>query len=153
MRTTTKRSAGVASVVVGLIGLSIAFAAWTSTGEGDGDVTAGEATALTVTVSDVTGLYPTQSKNLPFTVTNPNPYAVTLTGADFGGVKVDTESADAGCVASVVDGDAITLPDVVVAASGTSDELLFPVTMSNAATDACQGATFTVTVTVSGASS
>ena len=76
MHTNTRRSAVVGGTVATLFGLGVAFAAWTNTGVGSGSVTAGTAAPLTVTVSGVSGLVPTKSVNVPFTVTNTNPYDV-----------------------------------------------------------------------------
>ena len=58
---------------------TVAFAAWTSNGTGAGAATAGTAKNLTIAVTNVSGLYPTGTFNVPFTVTNPNSYAVQLT--------------------------------------------------------------------------
>ena len=86
------------------------------------------------------------SVNVPFTVTNPNPYAVTLSKIALTGVTVNK----AGCTASVVSG--ADLPDTdVIAAGGTTASRNFSVTMSNAAEDACQGAVFTLTLQANGA--
>ena len=76
MRRNIKRSAVVGTTVAAVFGVGIGFAAWTNYGEGPATVTAGTATPLTVTVSNVTGLFPTKSVNVPFTVTNTNPYGV-----------------------------------------------------------------------------
>src|SRR4051812_6085784 len=73
-----RRAAGSLIAVVALMAGAVAFAAWTSSGTGTGTATARNAQALTVNVTNVSGLYPTGSMNVPFTVTNPNPYAVTL---------------------------------------------------------------------------
>jgi hypothetical protein len=148
MRKNIKRSAVVGGTVAALLGTSVALAAWTNYGEGSGSVTAGQAQHLTVTVSNVSGLFPTGSKNVPFTVSNPNPYSVTLTKATLKNVTVD----QAGCDTAVISGADVALSDVV-ATAGTSPSHDFPVTMSNAATDACQGAVFTVTLEVTGLSS
>lgn len=140
-----KRSAVVGGTVAALFGAGVAFAAWTNTGDGSGSVTAGSAQPLTVTVSGVNGLVPTKSVSVPFTVTNTNPYDVKLTNAHLQNVTVDTGHST--CATSVVTGSDVTLTDVV-AASQTSASQTFSVAMSNAATDACQGATFTVTLRV-----
>lgn len=150
MRTITRRSSAVAATTVGLIGLGIAFAAWTTDGEGQGQATAGEATPLTVKVTNVSGLYPTGTVTVPFTVTNTNEYAVSLSRASLKAITVDQQHA--GCDPSVVTGEDVTVTDVV-AAGATSVARSFPLTMSNAAVDACQGATFTVTLQVRGLSS
>jgi hypothetical protein len=150
MRKNFKRSAVVGGTVAAVFGVGIGFAAWTNYGEGSGAVTAGQAQALTVTVSGVSGLVPTKSVNVPFTVTNPNAYDVTLSKAELKTVTVD--AAHSGCATSVVTGADVVLSELVATGTtGTSHN--FPVTMSNAATDACQGAVFTVTLGVTGLSS
>jgi hypothetical protein len=150
MRKNIKRSAVVGGTVATLFGVGIGFAAWTNYGEGTGAVTAGTATPLTVTVSDVSGLFPTGSVDVPFTVTNDNPYEVTLSKVELKGVTVD--AAHSACDPAVVTGSLVTLSDVV-ATGDTSPSNDFSVTMSNAATDACQGAVFTVKLGVTGLSS
>lgn len=148
MHRNIKRSAVVGGTVAALFGAGVALAAWTNTGESSGGVTATSAQPLTVTVSNVSGLFPTGSRNVPFTVTNTNPYGVTLTKATLKSVTVDK----AGCDTAVISGADVPLSDVV-ATSATSPSHNFPVTMSNAATDQCQGAVFTVTLEVTGLSS
>lgn len=147
-RRTGRRVIGVAAIVAALMASTVAFAAWTSTGTGNGTATARNAQTLTVNVTNVTGLFPTGSVNVPFTVTNPNPYAVTLSQ-----ISLDSVTTNApGCNASVVTG--ANLPDTdVIPAGGTTASRNFSVTMSNAATDACQGAVFTLTLKATGASS
>jgi hypothetical protein len=149
MRKTIKRSAVVGGTVAAVFGVGIGFAAWTNYGEGSGAVTAGQAAPMTVTVSGVTGLVPTKSVNVPFTVTNTNPYDVKLTSVTLKGVTVD--AAHSLCDPTVVSGSAVALSDVL-APSGVSASHDFPVTMSNAATDDCQGAVFTATLRVTGLS-
>jgi hypothetical protein len=149
MRNNIKRSAVVGGAVAGLLGAGVALAAWTNYGEGSGSVTAAQAQPLTVTVTNVSGLFPTGSVDVPFTVTNTNPYGVKLTKATLKSVTVD--AAHSTCDPTVVTGADITLSDVV-ATTSTSTSHNFPVTMSNAATDACQGAVFTVTLGVTGLS-
>jgi hypothetical protein len=148
MRTTTRRTAVVAAGIVGIMGAGVAFAAWTTEGTGSGTATAGTDQALTVTVSPATGLVPTGTTNVPFTVTNPNSYAVTLSQATLQNVSVNK----AGCVPGVVTGSPVTLTDRI-ASNATSTSKNFPVTMSNAATAECKGAVFTLTLKVTGASS
>src|SRR4051812_23390938 len=151
----TKRTAVIVGTTAALIGGGIAFAAWTTTGTGSGTATAGTDQALTVTVSPVTGLYPTGTFNVPFTVTNPNSYDVRLSTITFGTVTVD--SGHSGCTASVVNsntGNGLVLndTDLVTKNGGVTSSVNFPIAMSNAAENACKGATFTVTLTAAGAS-
>ena len=148
LKRNTRRGAAALVGIVALLTGAVAFAAWTSSGTGTGTATARSAQALTINVTPATGLFPTGSVNVPFTVTNPNPYAVTLSKIALTNVTVDKS----GCTASVVSG--ADLPDTdVIAAGGTTVSRNFSVTMSNAAEDACQGAIFTLTLRATGASS
>jgi hypothetical protein len=143
-----RRLAGVVVALGALFAGTVAFAAWTSNGTGTGTATAGTAKNLTVGVTNVSGLYPTGSFNVPFTVTNPNSYAVTLSTVTLKSVTVDK----VGCSASVVSGVDMTDTDVIPA-GGTTASRNFSISMSNAAEDACQGAVFTLTLQANGASS
>lgn len=145
---TSRRLGGVVGIVVLLLAGAVAFAAWTSNGTGTGTATARNAQNLTINVTAATGLYPTGSVNVPFTVTNPNPYAVRLSQISLTNVTVDK----AGCTATVVSGANLADTDLI-AAGGTTASRNFPVTMSNAAEDACQGAVFTLTLRATGTSS
>jgi hypothetical protein len=148
MRTATRRTAIVTTVVAGLAVTGVAFAAWTSTGTGTGTATAGQSKSLVVEGANVTGLFPTGSVTVPVTVTNPNPYQVALSSLDF-----DSATTTApGCDASVVTApDKTGLSNVLAADTGKAT-LDFTVSMSNDASDACQGAAFTLTFNATGAS-
>jgi hypothetical protein len=146
-----RRSAGIAAVVAGLLGAGVAFAAWTSNGTGTGTATATSATPLVISqTASASGLYPTGQVSAPFTVKNANPYSVTLATARASAFSVD--AAHSGCAVSAVSGVDMTLSDVLTAGS-TSAAKNMVITMDNTAVDACQGATFTFTITVTGASS
>ena len=148
LKRNSRRLVGIVTGIVVLLAGTVAFAAWTSNGTGTGTATARSAQALTINVSPATGLFPTGTVNVPFTVTNPNPYAVTLSKIALTNVTVDKP----GCTAAVVSG--ADLPDTdVIAAGATTVSRNFSVTMSNAAEDACQGAVFTLTLQANGASS
>jgi hypothetical protein len=146
-----KRSAAITVVAASVVGAGVAFAAWTSNGTGTGTATAGQAVDLTITQSGTaTGLFPTGQVNVPFTVKNTNPYSVTLATAKATNFKVD--AAHSGCNVSAVSGVDMTLTDVVTTGS-TSPAKNMVVKMDNTASDACQGATFTFDIKVTGASS
>jgi hypothetical protein len=147
----TKRTVVVAGTTAVLIGGGIAFAAWTTNGTGTGTATATTDTPLTVNVSNVLGLYPTGTFNVPFTVSNTNGYDVTLQKVTLESVSVDGSHST--CATTVVTGADLTDTDVVAKTNGVTASKNFPVTMSNAATDACKGATFTLTLKAWGASS
>ena len=152
MRKNIRRSAVVGGTVAAVFGVGIAFAAWTTYGEGDGAVTAGSAQLMTVNVTGVGGLVPTKSVNVPFTVTNPNPYKVQLSDATLENVVVASAPNGPNCDPAVVTGSSVPLTDLVAANGGASPSHNFPVTMSNLAHNDCQGAVFTVTLKVNGLS-
>lgn len=149
MRTRT-RTLGVIGTVVGLAGASVAFAAWTAGGTGAAPATAETSAPLTVTVDGVSGLYPRGSVSVGFTVKNSNPYAVTLQDARPGNIRVDAQHAS--CNTASVTGATVTLSDRL-APGQTSARHDAVLTMSADANDACQGATFTFDLRVSGTSS
>ncbi len=136
---THKRVLVVGGAVAALTGVGVAFAAWTSTGTGSGTATAGTAKNLTVAAGAPTGLYPTGTVTMPVTVTNNNAYKVQLDTIDF----VDATSSIPGCSASVVTSTGGSYSNVVIA-PGASVSKDVSVSMSNAAEDACQGASFTL---------
>ena len=150
MKNFTRRSTAAVVATLALVGTGIAFAAWTSTGTGNGSADATSATDLTVTVGNASGLYPTGSKTATFTVTNPNPYDVKLTGAD-AATNFDVDAGHSGCNLSSLSSAAQTLTDVIPA-GGTSSSHTVTVSMDNTANDFCQGADFSFDLTVHGAS-
>jgi hypothetical protein len=143
------------SLVAALVVSAAAFAAWTATGSGTGTATAASAQALTIASSDVTGLFPTGSVDLPVTITNPNPYAVLVTDVyQTAGQSIATTAT--GCDASAVSFNAASGQNLnlrVAGNGGTAQVTLHgAVSMSNAALDACQGAQFSVPLSLTGAS-
>lgn len=134
---------------------SIAFAAWTATGSGSGYAKATSAQALTtvdVSATTTATLYPGATGNVQLRIANPNPYPVTVTGVSGNGA-IDS-SAPAACDNSTgVTFTNQTGLSINVPANGTADATLTgSVQMSNASDNACQGATFTIPVTLSGQS-
>lgn len=149
----SKRMTVLAGGTAALIGVGVAFAAWTSVGTADGQVSSISDTGLTVAADDaVDGLFPTGQQTINVLVTNTNPYKV----------KLDSITVD-DIVASVAtcNVEAVTAPDNLAPATtldavgGTADFATFPfvVSMSNDANDDCQGNDFTVSFTANGHSS
>jgi hypothetical protein len=160
----TKR-ATILSLFLGIVlAGSVAFAWWTASGTGTGSATALSATPITVSATATTAdLYPGKTNgSLYVDFVNPNPYAVSLTTITQNSVTVDAAHLAAGCPANVVslDGSYPQLPIALAASDGLSggpDEFAGPLTgavsMAGATTpDSCQGATFTINLTVSGTS-
>lgn len=156
------KRATLVSVLLGiLLASSVAFAAWTATGTGDGSAKAISATAITVTGTTATAdLYPGKTQgNLYVSFANPNPYAVSLTTITPGAVTVDGAHATCNFATVSLDGAYPQLPLALAANDGSAggpDEFAGPlnsaVTMTTAANDNCQGATFTINFTISGIS-
>lgn len=153
-RNNKRRAAITAALVFATMGVGVAVAAWTSTGLGFGTAKATTAVNLTVNASTGTAdLYPgTTTGDLYFTITNPNNYPVTFTGATFGAV---TSLTDPACPSSdvTVDASATGLNLVAAAASTTGQLVIADVVNMPGADNDCQGAEFNIAVTLNGASS
>src|SRR6266516_3324608 len=120
-------------LVLGVAGL--VYAAWTNTGSGSGYAKAGTAQALTtvdVSASTAATLYPGANGDVLIKVNNPNPYPVRVTDVTGNG----TITADSGHATCVTTGVTFT---------GAAH-------MSNASDNGCQGATFTIPVSLTGTS-
>jgi hypothetical protein len=141
------------AIVGGTVGIlmagGVAYAAWTAEGSGHGTAKGGTAITLGVEGNDISDIYPTGSFPATVKVTNPNPYAVTLSSVDFTGATTTA----VGCDASTVDVADLTGLTQVLDANGGDHTFAVTVTMSNDATDECQGATFELAYTAHGASS
>jgi hypothetical protein len=158
----SRRVFGIVGVVaaVGILA-GTAFALWSSTGSGSGNAKA--VTAVTVTVNAVTGaadLYPGgPAGKVFFTLTNTNPYAITfdrVTAASVAGVSGGIGGSPA---CATTDVTLATLPitglSLAVGANTTSatQSISGVVSMISAAPDACQGAVFNISLTLTGSQS
>jgi hypothetical protein len=138
-----------AGVLGALLAGGVAFAAWTGTGSGSGTATA--TVSVTVTINPSTGaadLYPGFTDgDVYFTLTNPNPYSITFTDMTPGAVTPTPATCPAGSV-TVEPATGLSL----VSPPGTSPQLSIAdvVSMSTAAPDACQGASFDIVLTLTG---
>jgi hypothetical protein len=162
----TKRMAVIGTTTALAIGGGLAWAAWTASGSGSGNAQAGSAQTLTVsTVAPSGTLSPNSSVDLTFTVTNPNPYNVSITTITATSIVVDSGhnvAHDLGGTpvpaCNVADSVGFVLPSdfapfTVSKNHGTATPTLGgALIMNNAANDGCQGATFTVTLALTGAS-
>jgi hypothetical protein len=155
-----KRRLIFAAVTVMVLGIvSLGYAAWTSSGNGSGFAKASTAQGLTsVTVAaGSAGLYPGATADLTLRLSNPNPYPVTITNVTGNGT-ITADSSHATCGQDGSHPTGVTYTDqtglnISVPANGTADvSVPSSVHMSNASDNSCQGATFTVPVSLSGAS-
>lgn len=144
----------VTLLVLGVVGL--VYAAWTASGTGNGYVKAGSAQALTtVDVSATTPatLYPGSNGDVLIRIDNPNPYPVSVTDITGNGAITPDAGHAAGCTTTGVTFTDQNGVDIDVPASGqTQTTLNNAAAMSNASSNGCQGATFTIPVTLAGAS-
>lgn len=124
-----------------------AYAAWSVSGSATTTARAASVTALGVTVSAPTGLFPGATRAVTITVTNTNEFPVKLLTAGLSGVTSNAGTcAGTNLTLGTVSG---TLPTL---APGASDSLSTSVSLVNDAANACQGVTFSLTASVSGES-
>jgi hypothetical protein len=142
-------------LVTVLAGVGVGIAAWST--NGNGTAYAKAATAGAVTLSDASAsttgdLYPGGSGALKVKVTNPNAFPVQITAVTGNGAI--TSDAGAGCNA----GHGVTLADqtglslALAAGATTVLSLSGAVSMSTSSVNSCQGATFSIPVSVTAAS-
>jgi hypothetical protein len=151
-----RRRMGRRTVIVTLLlllggGGGLAWALWSANGSGSGQAKALTAQTITVGAATATAdLYPGGPAGaVSFTLTNPNPYPVTLTSMTPGSI---TSSDPVNCPVTNVAAVAKTGLALNVGASATTGGLTIPGVMSMvaAAPDGCQGVTFTVSLSLTG---
>lgn len=149
-----KKLIGVGVITTTLLAAGVAFAAWNASGTGSGYAKA--TTAQVLTTSDVAAtttaqLYPGGTADVKIKISNPNPYPVRITSITGNGAI--TSDKGAACDASTgVNYTNQSGTFDVAANSDASFTLLGAVAMSNSSDNTCQGAVFTVPVSLSGAS-
>jgi hypothetical protein len=152
MKRISKLVVGTTASVGLVVGGTIAYAAWSASGSGGSQAKA--LTAQTLTVSAGTGaadLYPGfTGGDLYFTLTNNNPYPVTMTSMTPGTI---TSSDQANCPATNVSASGKSGLSLNVGANATSSALSITdvVSMQASAPDGCQGVTFTIVINLTGA--
>jgi hypothetical protein len=131
----------------------VAFAAWLADGTGSGSARARVAEALTTldaSASATPDLYPGGTGDLVLQIANPNPYPVVVSSVTGDGeITSDTSGCDA-------TNHAVTFSDqsglaLAVPGGGSATHVLADaMAMGTSAADACQGATFSVPIAMSG---
>jgi len=143
--------AGVTLIVLSAVGL--AYAAWTSSGTGSGYAKAGNAEALStvdVSASTTATLYPGSNGDVTIEIDNPNPYPVRVTSVTGDG-SITADGGHPGCVTTGVSfADQTGLTIDIAAGDSTQTTLNGAASMSNASDNGCQGAVFTIPVSLSG---
>ena len=129
-----------------------AWAYFTSSGSGHGQGTAGTMSTVTLNAtagSPSTPLYPGGTADVSLEVNNPNAYAVTLRSVTGNGT-IQPDAGHAGCTTTGVTftsqtGLTTTIP---ANANGARIDLTGAVTMSTSSSNGCQGAIFSIPVTI-----
>jgi hypothetical protein len=157
LKGTRRRSfiVGAMTVLV-LSAVGLVYAAWTTNGSGSGYAKAGSSQALTtvdVSASTTATLYPGATGDVLLKINNPNSYPVKVTDVTGNGaITVDSAHA-AGCVTTGVTFVNQTGKSIEITANTqTQVTLTGAAKMTNASDNGCQGATFTIPVTLTGAS-
>jgi hypothetical protein len=157
MKRVTKKRAIVGALVAGLVATGIGIAAWSTSGSGTGYAKAASSSALTLgdaSAATSADLYPGADGSVKIRVGNPNPYPVKVTSVAQQASSTITSSAGAACDNSTgVTFSAQSGLAIAIGASST-ETISVPgaVHMSNASDDSCQGATFSIPVTVTAVS-
>lgn len=138
-----------ATALFGLaLGGGVALAQWSAVGVGGGGVVAGSPVDVTVVGGSATAdLHPGSSGDLAVELDNPNDYAVRFTSVAGGSVSPSVPSCPSGAVALMAG------PVDVVVPAGADDHpavLDDVVRMDRSAPDGCQGATFSIEVSLTG---
>lgn len=160
MRLMSKRNIVAASMtLIVMVAVGFVYAAWTTSGSGSGYAKAGTSQALTtvdVSATTTASLYPGQSGSVKLEINNPNPYNVRVTAvADSGTIAADSAHDTAGCTSAA---HGVTFNDQtgqtldINASSSATFTLSGAASMAASSHNACQGATFTIPVTLTGVS-
>ena len=151
----TKKRYTTSLTVLSLFAVGLVYAAWTTNGTGEAYAEAGTASALTtvdVSANTTASLYPGVSGNVLIRVNNPNSFAVRVT-AVAGNGAITPDAGHSGCSPTgVTFTDQTGLTIDVPAGSATTSTLTGAASMSNASVNACQGAKFTIPVSLTGSS-
>jgi hypothetical protein len=133
------------------IAIGIGVAAWSVSGSGNGSAKAATASALSLADASAftsADLYPGASGNLKLRVTNPNSFPIRITAVSGNGTITSDKGAacDASTGVTFTNQSGLAL-DVGAGATATLT-IASSVSMSNASDNSCQGAVFTVPVTI-----
>ena len=156
MRFFSKRNFVAGSMtLIAMAAVGFVYAAWTTNGSGSGYAKAGTSQALATvdaSASTTATLYPGVTGDVEIEIDNPNEYDVRVTAiADTGAAVPD--GGHAGCTTTGVTFNDQTGLTLDVEKNDTlATTLTGAASMSNASIDACKGATFTIPVSLTGAS-
>jgi hypothetical protein len=154
MRNVSQRTAVITLVVVIVAGIaSVAWAAWSVTGKAKVTATAATVTALQATATPQSKLYPGAKAKILVSISNPNEFAIEVQSFTSGAAVQVDESHAAGCPGGsvvVIDKNALQLR----VDGGKTEQFTVPdaVMMLDEAPQACQGASFVITLALAGVS-
>jgi hypothetical protein len=109
-------------------------------------------TLLDASSSTTAQLYPGGTGDLYIKVTNPNPFAVTITTVTGAGAITSDKGAACDAVTGVTYTTTTGLSQAVAAGATVTFSLAGKMAMSNASDNSCQGAIFTVPITLAATS-
>jgi hypothetical protein len=144
------------SAVAVLATAALTLGSW-AVGSSTGNGYAKAITAQSVTLSDASAsttaqLYPGGTGDLVVKVTNPNSFGVTVTSVTGSGTITSDKGAACNAATGVTFTNATGLSQTVAGGATTTFSLVGKVAMSNASDNTCQGAIFTVPVTLTATS-
>src|SRR5712671_4568163 len=135
---------------------AVTFGSWTvSSSAGSGYSKAKVASSLTLSdasASTTAQLYPGGTGDIWVKVTNSNPFAVTVTSVTGAGTITSDKGAACDAATGVTFTNTTGLTQVVGAGATVTFSLAGKVAMSNASDNSCQGAIFTVPITLAATS-
>jgi hypothetical protein len=143
----------VALAVVAILAAGgAAWAYFRAPGSGTANATTGTMTAVTLSAtagSPSTPLYPGATGDVSLEVNNPNSYAVTLVSVTGNGT-ITPDAGHSACTTTGVTFSNQTGLNMTVPAGATNDriDLGGAVSMSTSSSNGCQGATFSIPVTI-----
>lgn len=150
-----KKLTVIAVVGAACVAVGIAWAAWTVGGSGSGYAKAGSASSLTLgdaTASTTADLYPGATGAVKVSVTNPNSFPVRVTSVTGNGAITSDKGASCNASTGVAFSDQSALTLDLAAGATSTFTLSGSVIMNNTSDNSCQGAVFTIPVSVSGTS-
>jgi hypothetical protein len=109
-------------------------------------------TLLDASASTVAQLYPGGTGDISIKVTNPNPFAVSITSVTGAGTITSDKGAACDAATGVTYTITTGLSQAVAAGATVTFSLVGKMAMSNASDNSCQGAIFTVPITLAATS-
>lgn len=139
------------TAIIVSIGNGVAYAYFTASASAHGTGRASTGTMATVTLAATAGtpsstLLPGGSGNVSLEVTNPNNYAVTLYSVTGSGTITGGGSCSPGGTVTFASQTGLSVP--IAASTTTQVQLTNAASMTTGAPGACQGATFSIPVTI-----